>query len=95
MNIIAFIPAALLGVIGGILGAIFTFINLKIARARKRLLAKVSKQRHQQVIRMLEPITIMVRDRNPLQISYIITCNRLEEKEQQISSLKPNTDICL
>ena len=62
MNIIAFIPAALLGVIGGILGAIFTFINLKIARARKRLLAKVSKQRHQQVIRMLEPITIMVRD---------------------------------
>ena len=71
MNIIAFIPAALLGVIGGILGAIFTFINLKIARARKRLLAKVSKQRHQQVIRMLEPITIMVRDKKSLQIGYM------------------------
>ena len=60
MNIIAFIPAALLGAIGGILGAVFTFINLKIARARKRLLAKVSQQKLQRIIRMMEPITIMV-----------------------------------
>ena len=60
VNIIAFIPAALLGIIGGILGAIFTFINLKIARARKRLLAKVPNRRQQQIIRMAEPIIIMV-----------------------------------
>ena len=30
LNILAFIPTVILGIIGGLLGAVFTFINLKV-----------------------------------------------------------------
>ena len=60
VNILAFLPSALLGVLGGILGSLFTFINLKIARGRKRLLANIQSVAKQNIIRLLEPIIIMV-----------------------------------
>jgi len=30
LNLLAFIPTVILGVIGGLLGAVFTFLNLKV-----------------------------------------------------------------
>ncbi|XP_013403924.1 chloride channel protein C [Lingula anatina] len=60
VNLLAFIPAAILGVIGGILGAMFTFINLKIARGRKRLLSNIKNQGLQKCVRLLEPNIIMI-----------------------------------
>ena len=30
LNILAFIPTVILGIMGGLLGAVFTFINLKV-----------------------------------------------------------------
>ena len=30
LNILAFIPTVIIGIIGGLLGAVFTFINLKV-----------------------------------------------------------------
>lgn len=30
LNILAFIPTVILGIIGGLLGAVFTFVNLKV-----------------------------------------------------------------
>ena len=34
LNILAFIPTVILGIIGGLLGAVFTFINLKVQYVR-------------------------------------------------------------
>ena len=34
LNILAFIPTVILGIIGGLLGAMFTFINLKVQYVR-------------------------------------------------------------
>nr|XP_009858717.1 chloride channel protein C-like [Ciona intestinalis] len=59
-NILAFIPSAILGCIGGILGALFTFLNVKIARLRRRLLSKIKSQQNQKVVRFLEPCIIMI-----------------------------------
>lgn len=61
-NILAFIPSAILGCMGGILGALFTFLNLKIARARRLLLSKVDKPSIKKVLRCLEPCVILVRN---------------------------------
>ena len=34
LNILAFIPTVILGIIGGLLGVVFTFINLKVQYVR-------------------------------------------------------------
>ena len=34
LNILAFIPTVIIGIIGGLLGAVFTFINLKVQYVR-------------------------------------------------------------
>jgi hypothetical protein len=61
VNVIMFLPAALLGFIGGILGAVFTIANLKISRIRRRLIARVKQPTVQNIIRCIEPPFIMVR----------------------------------
>jgi hypothetical protein len=61
VNILAFIPAVILGVIGGFMGALFTFMNLKVARLRKRLLAGLNAKWKQNTARMVEPVIIIVR----------------------------------
>ena len=60
INLIAFLPAALLGGIGGILGSLFTFMNLKFARTRRRLLSKIEKPWLQNIMKMSEPLAIIV-----------------------------------
>ncbi|XP_074645246.1 chloride channel protein D-like isoform X2 [Tubulanus polymorphus] len=60
VNILAFIPSMLLGVIGGISGSLFTFLNLKIARARRRFLSKVRSEGVQKFLRLFEPVVIMI-----------------------------------
>jgi len=60
VNVIMFLPAALLGFIGGILGAVFTIANLKVSRIRRRLIARVKQPFVQNILRCLEPPLIMV-----------------------------------
>ena len=62
VNILMFIPTVVIGVIGGLLGAAFTILNLKITRGRRKLLA--SFHEHvimQKLFRVFEPALIMVR----------------------------------
>ncbi len=40
MNVLALIPSAMIGVVGGVLGALFVFCNLKIVRTRRAMLAR-------------------------------------------------------
>lgn len=61
MNILAFLPAAILGVVGGLLGALFTFLNLKICRLRRYILGLIKNVWKQNALKILEPVLIMVR----------------------------------
>lgn len=56
-----FIPTMIIGVIGGILGAVFTIMTLKMARGRKRVLNAISNEWVQKMVRIFEPALIMVR----------------------------------
>ena len=40
MHLLAVIPCAIIGILGGVTGAAFTFANLKVARARRSLHSK-------------------------------------------------------
>lgn len=55
-----FAPAMLLGFIGGIFGAIFTILNLKITRLRRRLVSRIKPPFAQKIVRFMEPPIIMV-----------------------------------
>ena len=60
VNILMFIPTVIIGILGGGLGALFTIINLKIARVRRRFLARMEAKWKQNVFRMIEPAVLMV-----------------------------------
>lgn len=60
VNIIMFIPTVVIGIIGGILGAVFVFTNLKLARTRRALIAKFKSPLVQKLVRLLEPCIIIV-----------------------------------
>ncbi|KAJ8303302.1 hypothetical protein KUTeg_019698 [Tegillarca granosa] len=60
VNILMFIPTIIIGGIGGMLGAAFTIMNLKMTRGRKRLLAKMRNPNLQKVFRVCEPAFIMI-----------------------------------
>ncbi|KAH3778781.1 H(+)/Cl(-) exchange transporter 6-like isoform X2 [Dreissena polymorpha] len=60
VNIFMFIPTILIGVIGGLLGAGFTIINLKITKGRKNLLHKIRQDWGQKLVKLLEPVVIMI-----------------------------------
>ncbi|KAK7115171.1 chloride channel protein C-like isoform X2 [Littorina saxatilis] len=60
VNILMFIPTVVIGVIGGGLASLFTITNLKIARVRRRFLARIEAKWKQNVFRMFEPAFLMV-----------------------------------
>ncbi|XP_073241792.1 chloride channel protein C-like [Porites lutea] len=60
LNILAFIPTVIIGIIGGLLGAVFTFINLKIARFRRSQISKIKSKQWKNIAKISEPVLIMV-----------------------------------
>ena len=61
VNLLMFIPTAVIGIIGGLLGALFTILNLKMTRLRKKLLSSIEREWIQKLIRLFEPALIMVK----------------------------------
>jgi len=61
VNVIMFAPAVLIGVIGGVLGAIFTILNIKMARFRRRIFTRLRHVVSQKILRFFEPLVIVVR----------------------------------
>ena len=59
MNILALIPSVLLGIIGGVLGSLFTFINLKLVRLRKKILAGTKSPGISNLLKISEPVFIL------------------------------------
>ena len=60
MNLIMFGPALLIGVIGGVLGAIFTILNIKMTRFRRLIFARLRHAVAQKILRFFEPLVIVV-----------------------------------
>ena len=60
LNILGIIPSVILGVIGGLLGSLFIFMNLKFARLRLRLRSQIMGSMQQKLARMSEPLMVML-----------------------------------
>ena len=59
VNVIAVLPSILMGVVGGILGSIFTQVNVIIAKWRKQGMSKIKSPRMANFCRVAEPIAIL------------------------------------
>lgn len=60
-HILLFIPTVVLGCLGGTLGAMFTFINVKMQRLRRKILSQITVEWKKKCVRLAEPCLIMVR----------------------------------
>ena len=60
VNVIAVIPAILLGIVGGVLGSAFTQLNLLISRTRKKLMVRIKGKVAKNLVRMLETVGVLV-----------------------------------
>jgi len=73
INIAVFVPAVLLGMLGGVLGAFFTFINLKITRCRN---SYIKPHRALRVSRTARSITSSICQAFKQCLLYICACAR-------------------
>ena len=60
VNVIAVIPAIILGIVGGVLGSAFTQLNLLFSRSRKRIMAKIKGKHAKNLLRMLETLMVLL-----------------------------------
>ena len=60
LNILGILPSIILGILGGLLGSLFIFTNLKLASLRASIQARMSSRRLQQLVKMLEPLLVML-----------------------------------
>ncbi|NXG80372.1 CLCB protein, partial [Baryphthengus martii] len=60
MNILAFIPTILLGMLGGLLGALFVSLNIKINKLRMQFFNSIPKLFLRKTSKMLETVLILV-----------------------------------
>ncbi|KAM8966882.1 chloride channel protein C-like [Pelodytes ibericus] len=60
MSVLAFIPTIILGVIGGVLGALFVFLNVRINKIRIKLFTAIKQKYYRQIIKLLETLLLLV-----------------------------------
>ncbi|XP_063306511.1 chloride channel protein C-like isoform X2 [Pelobates fuscus] len=60
MSVLAFIPTIILGVIGGLLGALFVFLNVRINKVRIKLFSAVKRKWLRQISKLLETLLLLV-----------------------------------
>ena len=60
VNVIAVIPAIILGIVGGVLGSAFTQLNLLFSRSRKRIMARIKGKHAKNLLRMLETLVVLL-----------------------------------
>ncbi|XP_064648875.1 H(+)/Cl(-) exchange transporter 7-like isoform X2 [Lineus longissimus] len=60
VNLMMFMPAVVLGIMGGVLGALFTVLNLKIRRIRRLINSKIKNKHLEKLNKFCETIVIMI-----------------------------------
>ncbi|XP_066479108.1 chloride channel protein C-like [Tiliqua scincoides] len=60
MSVLAFIPAIFLGVLGGLLGAFFVFLNIKINKLRLGFFSTIPKASLRKTAKLLEAVLVLV-----------------------------------
>merc|ERR1719309_1143501 len=60
MNVLAIIPCVILGCLGGLLGSLFIFLNLKLLKLRRRIESRISDTRLLKLGRVMEPMCILL-----------------------------------
>ena len=60
MNVVVFVPAVLLGLVGGVLGALFTRLNATIVLTRRWLVGKIPNKTVQNLVKVLECVALVV-----------------------------------
>ncbi|XP_056377862.1 chloride channel protein C-like isoform X2 [Hyla sarda] len=60
MSVLAFIPSIILGIIGGLLGALFVFLNVKINKLRMKIFNSISIKLLRQLSKILDTCLILV-----------------------------------
>jgi len=60
LNLIIIIPAAFIGVLGGLLGALFIFLHLKVAKYRRMVISSIQNKRFQDFIKLSEAVILAV-----------------------------------
>lgn len=60
MNVLAFIPTILLGMLGGLLGALFVSLNIKINKLRMQFFNSIPKLSLRKTSKLLETVLILV-----------------------------------
>lgn len=60
MSVLAFIPAIFLGILGGVLGAFFVFLNIKINKLRLGFLSTIPKASLRKTAKLLEIVLVLV-----------------------------------
>ena len=60
LNILGILPSIILGILGGLLGSLFIFTNLKLASLRSSIQEKITTKEWQKLTKMLEPLLVML-----------------------------------
>lgn len=60
LSLLIFIPALIIGAVGGLLGAVFIFIHLKASKLRRKLFSYIQSTQVQNVLKLFEVILIAV-----------------------------------
>lgn len=60
MSVLAFVPAIFLGILGGLLGALFVFLNIRINRLRMWFFNTIPKTSLRKTAKLLESVLVLV-----------------------------------
>ncbi|KAF7246282.1 Chloride channel protein B, partial [Varanus komodoensis] len=60
MSVLAFVPAIFLGILGGLLGAFFVFLNIKINKLRMWFFSTIPKTSIRKIGKLLESVLVLV-----------------------------------
>lgn len=60
LTVLIFIPAVIIGIMGGFLGSLYIFMHLKMAKIRRRILKKIKGPRNTNIFKLLEVVILCV-----------------------------------